>query len=255
MKTIRLVFYMFLVVIFFTACGQSEVKINPTSEPEIIPTVTMIQSTSTPMPTPTPACNITSDLKTEWSTVLCDEFENNQNEWYEASEDNELDKVDISVRDGQYIIDLLGKNVSGYQSGVIHWFPVGNGKNFMVSIDGLIESKYRGVSWGLNFWGNDSGFYSFGIGKEGQYRLIMLKDGDWFYPITTKTNSAIKWDEVNNLAILVDENKFSFYVNGTLLETYESDEILGDEISLFINADAGASAIFKFDNALLRVGD
>jgi len=49
--------------------------------------------------------------------------------------------------------------------------------------------------------------------------------------------------------------KRSIYVNGTRIDTYESDEALGDEVSLFISVDEGAKATFYFDNALMRVGD
>ncbi len=238
---------MMILALFLAACGPEK--------PEPMPTAEIILPTSTPMPTPTPACNVTSDLMPEWTTVLCDEFEDNRNGWYEGDEEDELSIVDIAVQDGQYVMNVTGKNVSGYQAGVIQWFDMGNGKNFMVSIDGLIESKNRGVTWGFNFWGNDNNFYSFAIGKEGQYYMNMVKDGDWYYLIKTKTNKAIKWDEVNNLSIVVEGNKFTFYANGTRIETYESDEALGDEVSLFISVDEGAKATYYFDNALLRVGD
>ena len=124
----------------------------------------------------------------------------------------------------------------------------------MASIDGKITSKNRGVGWGFTFRGQGNDLYFFIIGKEGWYRLDMLKNGNWFYPIKTKTNSAIKWDDTNNLSIVIEGEKFEFYVNGTLIDSYESDQAFGDEISLVVTADEGASATFTFDNALVKIG-
>ena len=181
----------------------------------------------------------------EWDTIVCDTFENNDWGWYEGNEESDISIIDVSIDGGQYIIDVAGKPRSGYKGGVLQWFGIAKAQNFMASMNGKISSKNRGVGWGFTFRGLGNDLYFFIIGKEGWYRLDMLKNGDWFYPIKTKTNSAIKWDDTNNLSVVIEGDKFEFYVNGTLIDSYESDQAFGDEISLVVTADEGASATFS----------
>ena len=202
------------------------------------------------------ACDIESDNMPEWTTVVCDTFDDNLYGWYEGLDDSDLATVDVAVKDGKYVIDVVGKAHSSYSSGVIQWFGMAGVENFVASIDGRITSKNRGVTWGFNFWGNGSNFYSFTIGKEGQYFMDVLQDGSWKRVMNLKTNKAIQWnDAVNNLTIVAEGDTLTFYVNGTRIDSYKSDQGFGNELSLFINVDEGASATYYFDNALVRTND
>lgn len=220
---------------------------EPTPEP------TQIVPTPEPLPTPTPACRLTSKLKPEWEILVCDTFDDNQYGWYEGEDKSDLAKVDVAVRDGKYMVDVVGQPHSGYSSGVVQWFGLQNAKDFLISMDGRISSKNRDIAWGINYWGTGKEFYSFGIGKEGWYYLDMLQGGKWYSPIRSKGHSAIAWDDTNNLTILVEGDTFNFYVNDELVNSYESDVSFGEEISLFIQAAEGASATFTFDNLLIKV--
>jgi hypothetical protein len=203
-----------------------------------------------------PQCEITSDIKTEWQTALCDSFDENIYGWYEGLDVSDLATVDVKFSDGQYVVDVVGKPHSGYTSGVTQWFGIYTAKNFMMSIDGRIVSKNRGSTWGINFRGSGSNFYNFGIGKEGQYYLNRLEDNEWKRLINLKTAKPIKWDDaVNNLTVVSDGNQLMFYVNGTLIDTYDSEQSYGDELSLFISVDEGASATYYFDNLIIRTND
>ena len=201
-------------------------------------------------------CAIESDIKPDWSTITCDEFVDNSYGWYEGLDDSDLALVEVAVEDGKYVVDVTGKAHSGYSSGVIQWFGITGAENFVASIDGSMESKNRGVSWGFNFWGSGSNFYSFTIGKEGQYFMDVLEDGDWTRVMQLKTNKAIEWgDAVNNLTIVAEDGVLTFYVNGERIDSYQGGDPYGTEISLFINVDEGASASYYFDNALVRTSD
>lgn len=243
-----------LITMFTIACEPSEAVIQKaiyqtqTAEISTIKT----QATKAPIKTPTPSCEVLSNLKSNWKTILCDTFDNSQSDWYVGKDTSDLAEIDVFINNGQYIIDITGKPNTGYKGGVIQWFGLANAQNFMASIDGKISSKNRGVAWGINFRGKDNNFFSFVIGKEGWYRLDMLKNNDWFYPIKTKMNNAIKWDDSNNLSIVAEDEKFYFYVNDILIDSYESDNKFGTEISLVVSADEGASATFFFDNALIK---
>jgi len=202
------------------------------------------------------SCPVESEYKTEWPIIICDEFDDNLNGWYEGFDDSDLGTVEVAVQDGMYVIDVIGKAHSGYSSGVINWFGIAEGRNFVASIDGRITSKNRDVSWGFNFWGQGSNFYSFSVGKEGQYYMEVLEDGEWTRVINIKTNKAIKWDDaVNNLTVVAEDGTLTFFINGTRIDTYKSEQPFGNEISLAINVAEGASAKFYFDNAVIKTGD
>ena len=256
-----------ILMLLALACGTSA-EPTPEAPTEVPPEPT--KKVSLGLPTPTVAlpetvieeptiewtCEISSDIKPEWDTVICDTFDENIYGWYEGIDVSDLASVEVAVTNGQYIIDVIGKPHSGYTSGVTQWFGIGIADNFMISIDGKISSKNRGSTWGFNFRGKDANFYNFGIGKEGQYFLNTLRDGEWKRLINLKTNKAIKWDDaVNTLTIVGDDNKLMFYVNGTLIDNYESDQAFGNELSLFISVDEGASAKYYFDNLLIRTND
>lgn len=246
------------------ACGTGE---EPTPEPQVAAPTEPVART---LPTPTEpvevaevepqfaesVCELDSDIKTEWGTVLCETFDDNIFGWYEGFDVSDLATVDVKLNNGQYVVDVVGKPHSGYTSGVTQWFGIGSVKNFMLSVDGRIVSKNRGSTWGINFRGQGSNFYNFGIGKEGQYYLNRLQDNEWKRLINLKTAKAIKWDDaVNNLTVINDGNSMMFYVNGTLVDTYDSEQSYGDEIALFISVDEGASATYYFDNVLIRTND
>jgi hypothetical protein len=202
------------------------------------------------------SCPVESGYKTEWPIIICDAFDDNDDGWYEGFDDSELGTVEVAVQDGKYVIDVAAKAHSSYTSGVINWFGIAEVENFVASIDGRITSKNRGISWGFNFWGNGNNFYSFTIGKEGQYFLDILEDGEWTRVMNLKTNKAIKWDDsVNNLTIIAEDGTLTFYVNGTRIDTYKSEEQFGNELSLFINVDEGANAKYQFDNAVVKSND
>lgn len=241
-----------LFVMLLTACLPQEPVVENDSDANA---QNVIEATDTIAPTSAPSCEIQSDLKTDWEIIFCEEFDDNSWDWWTGSDISDLRTMTATLEGGKYTIDVIGNAHSNYSSGVIQWFYIPDAENFTISIDGEIYSNNRDVSWGINFWGNDLNFYSFGIGKEGWYFLDMLENDDWKTLINTKSNNAIYWDGTNNLSIVVEDDKFMFYVNNTLIDSYESDYQMGDEISLFIQLAEGASATYMFDNILLRSND
>ena len=202
------------------------------------------------------SCGIESEFNAEWSTVVCDTFDDNFYGWYEGYDDTDLASIEVGLQNGKYVVDVVGKATSGYTGGVINWFDLANANNFVASVDGRIVSKNRGVTWGFNFWGDGDNFYSFTIGKEGQYFMDVLQDGSWKRVMNVKTSKAIDWDDAtNNLTIVAEDGALTFYVNGTRVDTYKSEQQYGSLISLFFNVDEGASAKFYFDNVLVRTND
>lgn len=256
MKT-RLCFLIIIVTsLIFSSCGsinQDESNVEPIISTPIPEDESV--DTDTIEPTSEPVCNIQSDLKTSWETIFCEEFNDNSWEWYTGADISDLRTITAELKNGKYVVDITGNAHSSYLSGVVQWFYVPDARNFMITVDGEIESHNRDISWGINFLGNGDSFYSFGITKEGRYYLDMLEEGDWITLISSKSNKAINWDESNNISIVVDGDKFMFYINDTLIDSYESDLDFGDYLAVFVQLAEGASAEFTFDNILVRSND
>ena len=209
--------------------------------------------TVTPKPkTPTPVCNLTSPYKTNWKTLLCESFSNDNGNFYTGSDSDELIKGSAKIINGKYVWDISGKATSGYRGGVVQWTDFGNASDFVLSIDGKIDSVYKECGWGVAFRGKGNSFYLFQLQHNGYYSFDLLNNGDWTSLISWHANNAIKWDENNNVTIVAEGSNFEFYVNGTLVNSYESDYLNGTTLYLVVTAAEGASANIEFDNLLLR---
>jgi hypothetical protein len=228
----------------------SQTKIPlPTVEPTLEPTLV-----ATVAPTPEPTCNISSSIKSEWPVIYCEEFNDNRNNWKIGQFDNDLVKTTTKMENGKFIIENVGKPTSGYSGGVVSWYGLAKASDFAVTATVKISSKNRDVSWGFVFrnTSNTKNFYEFEIYKQGYYDFLKLKDGVWSPLLINKSNSAIKWDEENTLTIVGEGNKFMFYVNDQLINSYSDSSITGTVISLATTQAEGATATYTIDNILVR---
>jgi serine/threonine protein kinase len=209
--------------------------------------------TVTPKPkTPTPVCNLASPYKTNWKTLLCESFSNDNGNFYTGSDSDELIKGSAKIINGKYVWDISGKATSGYRGGVVQWTDIGSASDFVLSIDGKIDSVYKECGWGVAFRGKGNSFYLFQLQHNGYYSFDLLSNGDWTSLIPWRANNAIKWDENNNVTIVAEGSNFKFYVNGTLVNSYDSDYLNGTTLYLVVTAAEGASANIEFDNLLVR---
>ncbi len=115
-----------------------------------------------------------------------------------------------------------------------------------------MECKYRDCGWGIAFGGNNK-YYLFRINREGWYTLELRKDNKWFSPLPWKSTNAFIWDANNKIDVVVDGNKFQFYVNDRLISNYEGEYLTNSEISLAVDMGEGVTAKYYFDDILLKV--
>ena len=226
---------------------------NPANLPQFTPTV---KPTLEPTlePTPAPVCGIPSSIKNEWPITYCEEFNDNSHNWKIGQTDSDLVTTTTSIENGKLIIESVGKPTSGYSGGVISWYNLASSSDFAVTATVKISSKNRDVSWGFVFRNtlNTHNYYEFEIYKQGYYDFLKLINGAWAPLLINKSNSAIKWDEENTLTIVGEGNKFMFYVNDQLINSYSDSSITGTGISLAMSQAAGASATYTIDNILVH---
>ena len=216
------------------------------------------KSTSTPSITNTPItteiqCPIEEEQHNDWKTVFCETFDNNLNNWWTGADPES--GVNVSVKDGKYVNEFVSENVTGYSTGwltsVVIWEE---SKDYLVSIQGEIDSVFRDCSWGILVRGGQDDGYNFSIDNQGNYFLSddNLPGERFLGNAKYGSHSAMKWDQPNIITAVVEGKKLTFYVNGTLMVSYESDNSSRKEISIILWGAEGVSVIYEFDNILIR---
>ena len=234
-----------------------------TTAPDILPTdnPAILQSSTptvkpTPEPTPEPTCEILSSIKSEWPIIYCEEFNDNRNNWQIGQFDADLVTTTTKMQDGEFILEKVGKPKSGYSGGgVVSWYKLASASDFAVSATVKITSKNRDVAWGFTFRQdllNTKNFYDFEIYKQGNYNLLKLSEGVWKPLLLNKSNNAIQQNAENTLTIVGEGNKFTFFVNGELINSFSDSSISGTVISLAMTQAEGVTATYTIDNILVR---
>jgi hypothetical protein len=260
--------HLFLFAIFVILIVSCAPAGNTAPEPLIQNTQTTeaskVQSTPTqdesPLPTEAPAassadeCQISSNLKQEWDVRKCDEFDNNNNNWWVGSDAGDLSSTEARIADGKYSFNLVFKPNSRYLGAIYQWYNLSSiNTNYLVSIDGMITSKHKTISWGLGIRGKgDRDFYTLQITNNGGYYVTRLKDGKFTTISSYHANSNIRWNESNNLTVLVEGNSYSFYVNDELIFSKKTENAVDPRIFLVLSGAEGTTIDYEFDNLFIK---
>ena len=191
----------------------------------------------------------------DWAVILCERFDDNRNEWEVESQDNPYARYTSAITDGKFVVDYTAKGFAGYQRTALTWFTIGEGTNFALSINGLIDTPHlSGASWGIAFRGDEDSFFLFSILNDGTYRFEITENGgrDWDTLITTRVYSGIRLGEENTLQIEAAGRDFYFSINDTLVNQFSGALLDGEEILLVVSAKEGVSAVFSFDDVVLQ---
>lgn len=231
-----------------TAIAQTQ------SAEDIFPTVQTDLEADLENETTVQDCALTTPYHEDWPVVFCDTFDDNRNNWEVGSDSGDLSQSILAIEDGKLVVDLSGKNNSGYLTGVIQWFYVGDSRDFVITLKGDVFSKYKSHSWGIIFnEESNQDFAAFMISSsDGSYYLTRYEDGEQKFPIPGKSNGAIVWDEQNELTIVAEDGYCQFYINGEFVNDYEADDIPGTNIAIAIWTAEGATARFEFDDLLIK---
>jgi hypothetical protein len=218
-----------------------------------------VQITETPEETPeeTPdiedaPCGLPLPGPDDWEVVLCERFDDNRNGWEVESQDNPYAKYTSAIKDGKFVVDYTAKGFAGYQKSALTWFTIDEGRNFALSIKGLIDSPFQDASWGIAFRGDEDSFFLFSILNDGRYRFEIFENGGWDTLITTRVYSGIRLAEENTLKIEASGRDFYFSIDDTLVNQFSGGLLRGKQILLVVSAKEGVSATFAFDNVVLQ---
>ena len=197
-------------------------------------------------------CNLPLPGSDEWQVVLCEEFNDNQNGWEVETQDNPYARYTSAIDHGKFVVDYTAKGFAGYQKTALTWFTIGEEKDFILSITGLMESDFRDASWGIAFRGSEESFYLFSIMNNGKYKFEIYEDRNWVPLITAKSYNGIKLGEENTVRIEAGGQDFYFSINGVMVNRFNGALLEGNQILLVVSAKEGVSAKFTFDDVVMQ---
>jgi hypothetical protein len=209
-------------------------------------------ATFSPNPPEMSLCAIEPVINNSWKTILCEDFDSSSNNFSVGK--NPSYGTDNKIEGGKYIINYDSKNSSGYTTGLSYYQQFSEASDYFLSINGKIDSNFRDNIWGVVVRGFNDG-YSFAIDNNGSYYLTYLGasgGNNYIGNLDYGRNSAIKWGKDNNIIAIVEGKLISFYVNGSLILSYETDDSSSKEISFFLWAAEGVRVSYIFDNIVLK---
>ena len=252
MKSKTLLIGLVLTIALYGCVKPSEQDIE-----NAIESTKLAEQTSTPRATRTPivtemSCSIKEEQHEEWETVFCVTFDDNSYQWG-VGVDPEFGTESI-VSNGKYIINYNSANETGYTTGISLVIPFADSKDYVVSILGEMDSVFKQNTWGLMV----NGFFDTGMGFEidnqGNYFITDNNiPGERYIGNGERgSHNAIKWDEPNLITVVADDELLIFYVNGTVITSYEYKYSNKNDISISLWAAEGVSVVYEFDHILVR---
>ena len=217
----------------------------------------IVGSTSTPRATNTPVitevkCSIEEEQHEEWETTFCETFDDNSYKW-EIGVNTEYG-LESSMSNGKYILDFNSANKKGYTTGFSIYQSFGKSNDFVVNILGEMDSVYKKCSWGIMVNGFFDTGISFQIDNQGNYFITdYAYPGDWYRGNADYgSNSAIKWEGPNSITVVAEDKELTFFVNGTVISSYEYKYANQNEISYILWGAEGVNVVYEFDHILMR---
>ena len=96
--------------------------------------------------------------------------------------------------------------------------------------------------------GNGS-FYAFLISSDGYFEYAKKDNGTWVMPSNWTKSSAIKTgEETNRLKVVAKGDKFDFYDNDVLLDSYVDSQFKIGWLGLWVGTQSEGNVTIGFDN-------
>ena len=198
----HLIFVVLFSVLISCSGGQSETVLpTPAQDNEPIQEALPTETPETPAEIETIPCELALPASDDWEVVLCEQFDDNKNNWEVESQDNPYARYTSTITDGKFVVDYSAKAFAGFQRTALTWFTIGEVKDFALSIKGLMDSQFQDVSWGIAFRGDEDSFFLFSILNNGTYKFEIYEDGGWINLISPKVTMISAWVKKTHCAL------------------------------------------------------
>jgi hypothetical protein len=173
-------------------------------------------------------------------------FNSNRNGWTEGLYEDEYGTIDYTIG-GTYLWEVdaeQGVNQKSWASEA----PIV--KDFTATVDTTHVSGAENASYGIIFRVVDSeNLYYFCISDVGYYYAGLLENGVWTTLIDWTETTTININSSNTLKVVANGDLFTFYVNGTEVDSLSDGTHASGTAGLAIELyDAGDQSTFEFDN-------
>jgi RsiW-degrading membrane proteinase PrsW (M82 family) len=239
----------------------------PTATPSLSPTLTRTQTlTATPYPTgtmtltPTPTSTLTptplfadsgqdylatATAISQGSPDFSDHFDQ-AGAWLTGDFNDDYGKDVRKITNGKYIWSATTKK------GVFRWSTLDGHElpaRFYLATDVKAQSNTT-EKVGLVFRENLNTYYVFEIDSDAQYFCVnILLSTGWETIISNTTNTSIRKEASNRLAVLADGSHYVLFINGQYVGHFVDDRLALGNTGLGVDIPySGISADFEFDN-------
>ena len=191
--------------------------------------------------------------QSKWPLVVQEKFANDQRNWTIGKDNNNLAIEDLSISGNKYTWKMTSKKGMGSFS-----FPdMPTLSDVFVSVD-LKMAAASGNSAdqaGIIFHHSqaENSFYFFGVNPGGTYSLRMYDGSGWNDLIPLADTTLLKPDQVNRLAVSMQDGRILLVINDTLVDSYEDSSLSEGTAGLGLYLDApGEEVTFVFSNFDVR---
>ena len=188
---------------------------------------------------------------TEWPSVGTETFTEGSSHWTVGSFSSESERLDLRIVEGKYRWDLLSqipvtRSIEPQYGSVV---------DFYAAVDArLVASTAKDPHISLQFGKASNKNYAFTIARHptGMYFGLSRFDGTKPEELITWAHTPIKLEEVNRLAVLVENSTIKLFLNSSFVGDYRDPSFTGGKIGLAVTTFTGGSIVVDFDNFELR---
>ena len=217
---------------------------TPTRTPTWTPTRTPIP-TRTPTRTSTPAISPVQTLSSPTQIKIYDTFVSYANGWpYRDNYSDDCGVENFNIQVGILKWDLVNKNDCLWyekpQLGVLGDF------NYFIDVRHISGDPTD--DYGVIFHDQGSEYYYFGISEGNQDFLFSIyTQGAWKSLVDWTDSSVIRNGEVNRIGVIAKGPIYQFYINDSMVATYDDDTLLYGENGVAAEP-RGQEMVLEYDN-------
>ena len=201
--------------------------------------------------TPVSAQEAAETPTTDWTVLYQSDFSDpNQTVWPTGSEVSGMTTIVRSITDSKYQWSIQSAD------GQFSWlsFPLVEGtagNQIAVSISVQLPSYTPYACAGLMLNKLENSFYSFLLCNDSSYGLLQYQDGTWDQKIPFSPVKSYEQDEHSTIRVEISNGWADFYLNGSLLDTYNIKDQNGTN-GLFVQPLTSEETVISFRDILLE---
>lgn len=185
----------------------------------------------------------------QWPALVADSFDKPAYEWPQGKDPLSNGSLNARLAGGKYFWEVQAERGFTFWSNPTEQ-PVGD---LYLSVEMRQTGGAPEAEAGLVFHSSEQSFWCFLLSGEGSLFIGKLIDGSWGFSLPLGS-SHIQTGQVNHLAILAQDNRYTFLINDFSLMVISDDQLPSGPAGLMFSVgDSTQEAAWEFDNFELRL--